>query len=321
VNLVRIGSVASLALLASVTGAFAAEDAPKERAYTFSYKLNFPVPAGAKRVDAWIPLPIDDEHQKVSDLKIESSGKHQETSESTYGNRMVHLGVDNPTGNVTLGWTASIVRKADSGEGKGTVLPRYSQPDTLVPSDGKAADLAKELGVVGTGDARTRAQKIYDSVLTTMTYDKIEPGYGRGDFERACKVGKGNCTDFHAKFMGIARAANIPARFTMGVSLGAEPTGKPAGYHCWAHFHDGTSWIPLDASEADKVETKDPAKAKWFFGHIDTDRIALTTGRDIDLSPKQKGAPLLFFVYPHVEVDGKQVEVTKDHRSFEYTNK
>ena len=321
-NLVRIGSVASLSLLASVNLVSAEEPAaPKDRSFAFTYRLKFPVPEGAKRVDAWIPLPLEDEHQKVSDLKVESSGKHEQTQESVYGNRMLHLRVDDPKGEVVLGWTANVVRRVDAGEGKAAVIERYRQPDRLVPVDGRAADLAKELGVDGAGDVRARGEKIYDSVVSTMTYDKETPGWGKGDFERACEVGKGNCTDFHAKFMGIARASKIPARFTMGISLGAPPKGNPAGYHCWAHFHDGTSWIPIDASEADKIEAKDPAKAKWFFGHIDADRIALSVGRDVDLAPKQQGPTPLFFGMPYVEVDGKPAEVGKDHRFFEYADR
>jgi transglutaminase-like putative cysteine protease len=325
VNPARIGSVASLSILFSLgVGVASAEDAPvaKERTFSFGYRVKVPAPAaGAKRLDVWIPLPIEDEHQKVSDLKVEASVPHEETKDATYGNRMVHVGVDDPTSEVTVGWTATITRKADAGEGKGPVLERYKGADTLVPIEGKATEIAAELGVTGEGDARARAQKIYDSVLSTMAYDKETPGWGKGDFDRACAVGKGNCTDFHAKFMGISRAAKIPARFTMGVSLGPPPKGNPAGYHCWAHFHDGTSWIPIDASEADKIEAKDPAKAKWFFGHLDADRVALSVGRDLELSPRQKGAPLLFFAYPYAEVDGKQVDVAKENRSFEYADK
>jgi hypothetical protein len=323
VNPARVGSVASLALL-SALGVAQAEDAPAAaRKFDFAYRVKIPVPEGAKRLDAWIPLPLEDEHQKVEGLAVEASVPHEVTKDPVYGNRMVHVGVDAPSGTVSLGWRATITRRPDAGEGKGPVHERFRQADKLVPVDGRAAEIAKDLGVAGEGNARTRAQKIYDDVLASMTYDKNEPGWGKGDFERACKVGKGNCTDFHAKFMGVARAAKIPARFTMGVSLGPPGKGNPGGYHCWAHFHDGTSWIPIDASEADKIEATDPAKAKWFFGNLDADRVALTVGRDIDLSPKQKGPPLLFFAYPHVEVDGKQFELPnpKENRVFSYEDK
>ncbi len=72
----------------------------------------------------------------------------------------------------------------------------------------------------------------------------------------------------------------------------------------------------MDISEAQKVVAKDPAKAQWFFGHLDPDRLTLSVGRDLTLMPAQKGPPLLFFAYPYAEVDGKAVDVPKENRSF-----
>jgi transglutaminase-like putative cysteine protease len=202
------------------------------------------------------------------------------------------------------------------------VIDRFRQADNLIPITGRAADLAKEVNALdASAPVRERAKRIYDNVLTTMQYDKNAPGWGKGDFERACDVCKGNCTDFHAKFIGIGRAASLPpVRFTMGVSLTPDAEGSTKGYHCWAHFHDGTHWVPVDISEAQKIHAKDPAKAQWFFGHLDADRVALTVGRDVTLSPKQKGPPLLHFVHPYAEVDGKAVELAPETRNFIWKN-
>jgi hypothetical protein len=60
-------------------------------------------------------------------------------------------------------------------------------------------------------------------------------------------------------------------------------------------------WIPVDASEA----AKDPSRREYFFGVHDENRIEFTRGRDIVLSPRQKGDPLNYFIYPYAEVDGK----------------
>ena len=45
------------------------------------------------------------------------------------------------------------------------------------------------------------------------------------------------------------RASGVPARFEIGRSVPPE-SGAVAGYHCWADFQSGTTWIPVDASEA-----------------------------------------------------------------------
>ena len=333
-------SIAFAFLLAACAGAlcatraFGGDPAPAApvaaaaRTFSFTYLAKVPKPPdGAKRLDAWIPTPVSDDLQSVTDLKVtamvdDKAVAFEQAKDETYGNSMVHVGVDAPAGPLLLEWTATVTRKADSGQGAGPVLDRFKEADRLVPVTGRAATLAKELGVEGTADLMARAKKAYDNVLATMVYDKVAPGWGKGDFERACDVGKGNCTDFHAKFTGIARAGGIPVRFTMGIPLSTEAKGTAGGYHCWAHFYDGTHWIPVDISEAQKVNAKDPAKAQWFFGHLDPDRVALSVGRDLVLSPKQKGEPLAFFAYPYVEVDGKATDpLPKENRAFTWESK
>jgi transglutaminase-like putative cysteine protease len=299
----------------------AAPAAPSKRTFKFTYSVKIPVPAdGSKLLEAWIPVPQSDDLQTVSDLKVEASVPHTVETEPEYGNKMAHVRIENPKAEVSLSWSAVIVRAADVGQGKGAVHPRFTQADKLVPLDGKAAQMATELGVKTGGTVRERAQKIYDNVLHTMFYDKVAEGWGKGDFDRACTVGKGNCTDFHAKFIGIGRAAGIPVRFTMGVPLSGDPKGLAGGYHCWAHFYDGAAWIPVDISEAQKLLEKDPAKAAWFFGNLDPDRVTLSVGRDVNLAPKQQGSALLFFIYPYVEVDGKKIDLPKEARTFAFEN-
>jgi hypothetical protein len=39
-------------------------------------------------------------------------------------------------------------------------------------------------------------------------------------------------------------------------------------------------------------------------------------GRDLELNPKQEGAPLNYFVYPYVEVEGKEYPNVDNHFSF-----
>lgn len=101
----------------------------------------------------------------------------------------------------------------------------------------------------------------------------------------------------------LSRSLHIPTRFWIGFPIPEQHgKGSVGGYHCWAEFWvPGRGWVPVDISEADKH----PEKAAYYFGHLDENRIAYSLGRDIVLSPRQHGPLLNFFVYPHVEVDGK----------------
>jgi transglutaminase-like putative cysteine protease len=183
-------------------------------------------------------------------------------------------------------------------------MARWLQPDRLVPLDAKVRQWAKE--VVDAASAKTdleKARAIYNHVISTVKYDKSGTGWGRGDIYYACDARRGNCTDFHAIFIGYARAVGIPARFSIGFPLPADRgAGQVSGYHCWAEFYlKGVGWVPVDASEA----AKDPSRHEYFFGAHDENRVEFTRGRDLTLEPRQTGEPLNYFIYPYAEVDGK----------------
>jgi transglutaminase-like putative cysteine protease len=188
-------------------------------------------------------------------------------------------------------------------------LAQYLKPDRLVPLDGQIRAWAR--GVVQKANAHTdleMAHAIYNHVVSTVKYDKTGKGWGRGDIYYACQERRGNCTDFHAIFIGYSRAVGIPARFAIGFPLPSDRgQGKLAGYHCWAEFYaKGIGWVPVDASEA----AKNPSKREYFFGAHDENRIEFSKGRDVMLTPRQKGDSLNYFIYPYTEIDGRPLPET-----------
>ena len=58
--------------------------------------------------------------------------------------------------------------------------------------------------------------------------------------------GRGDCTEAMCLFVALCRAAGIPARGVGGYIRPHSGTLKPAGYHNWAHFHDGVAWQTVD---------------------------------------------------------------------------
>jgi transglutaminase-like putative cysteine protease len=159
----------------------------------------------------------------------------------------------------------------------------------------------------GVQDPLAKARAIYNYVVGTMRYDKSGNGWGNGDAIWACTAKRGNCTDFHSLFIGMMRAAGIPARFEIGFPLPPDQhDGAIPGYHCWAQFYvEPYGWIPVDASEA----WKHPDKKDYFFGAHDYNRLQFSVGRDIRLNPPQQGDPLNYFIYPYAELDGKPFAV------------
>ena len=293
-----------------------------ERVLHFDYVASISeVSEGAKKVDIWIPVPQDDETQKISNLEIKAPGEHKLTTETVYGNRMVYTSLEAPfPEKVEVEVSFDARRLEVSGVSS---LPaagagnRLLAGDRMAPISDEVRKRAEE-AAAGKRDASTVARGLYDRVLADMAYDKSGKGWGRGDVEHACTVGKGNCSDFHTLFIAMARSLEIPAFFEIGFPIPSDkPEGIVGGYHCWAWYSDGESWRPVDISEADKA----PEKTEYFFGNICQNRFSMSSGRDLVLEPKQQGGPVNFFIYPYLEVDGKpggaQVEKTFRFRNLD----
>lgn len=290
-------------------------DAPASRTVNLVYRvLVKDIPSQTKEVRVWIPYPTEDAYQHVSEVTIHAPVDSRLTHESAYRNRMIYFCVKNPALKVIpFDMQFVITRKehvnellrnpkAKPAKKREKISPRLVQADQLAPVTGEVKDLSDQVtnGKTSTVD---KVRAIYDYVLQHMVYDKSGTGWGRGDTRYACEVGKGNCTDYHALFISMARAQGIPAKFEIGFSLPVKRgEGIVAGYHCWAQCYvEGLGWIPVDCSEADKQSDK----TDYFFGAHDENRILLSTGRDLVLSPKQHSQPLNYFVFPYVEIDGQ----------------
>jgi transglutaminase-like putative cysteine protease len=192
----------------------------------------------------------------------------------------------------------------------------YLAPNQRVPVGGKPTELLDHLRLPS--DPLEVARILYSCVDEHVRYDKSRPGYGNGDALWVCDSRFGNCTDFHSLFISLARSQQIPARFEIGFPLPVERgDGSIAGYHCWAFFHaKDRGWIPVDISEADKH----PAMKEYYFGNLTENRVVLSTGRDIALVPKSASPLMNFFVYPHVEVDGKPIDKQQVELKVRYTD-
>lgn len=293
----------------------AVASAQATRHFTFHYGFTVKnVPAG-KKVRVWIPAAHSDAFQEVKVISATGDLPLKKTHESKYDNEIYYAETSKAKQpELHFEIVYDVVRHERltlniySPHLEEVKLPEKERkqdlaPDALVPVTGLPAELAAKV-TEGKATTLDKARAIYDYVFTTMRYDKTGTGWGRGDVLYACDAKKGNCTDFHSLFIAMARSQGIPARFEIGFPLSPDKhSGEIAGYHCWAEFFDSQhGWVPVDISEAWKHQEK----RDYFFGAHDANRVEFTMGRDLELSPKQEGKPLNYFVYPYVEVAGQE---------------
>jgi transglutaminase-like putative cysteine protease len=319
-----IGLILAAALLAALPLLSAGADerpspAAKKRTFLFTYAGAVTGLKASEKARVWLPVPPTNEDQEVKLESQDLPGDPKEGKDELYGNKIVYFEAAPDTdGTAAFTRTYRVTRREVKGAEKDRadddLVKRYLQADKLVPIGGKPLELLKDRAVPG--DARAAAKVIYDAVNGHMKYDKSGTGWGRGDAVWACDSKYGNCTDFHSLFIALARTYKIPAKFEIG--FGVPPkrgAGDVAGYHCWAKFRPaGKGWVPVDISEANK----NPKLRHYYFGNLSEDRVAFSTGRDLNLVPPQDGPPLNFFIYPYVEVGGKPHPAEKVKHKFAF---
>ena len=276
--------------------------------FEFVYRVKLPEIKGDARV--WIPLAKTDAFQTVAEEKLNIPVKWERVQDRDYGNDICVLHPAPEDSGKTVEVRYRVVRKEKAAYSANSAeAARYLQPEKLVPINETFKTLAQK-AAAGKTDDLERAKALYDHVIGRMRYDKSGKGWGRGDAMYACDARTGNCSDFHAYFIALARSVAIPARFAIGATIPADKNeGTIDGYHCWAEFLADGRWVPVDISEA----WKNPRLADYYFGHNPANRFELTKGRDLVVDPEPASGPINFLAYPLLEMNG---EIVKPETTF-----
>jgi transglutaminase-like putative cysteine protease len=219
-------------------------------------------------------------------------------------------------------------------------LEYFLRPTKLLPTDGIVKATATEI----TRGAKTdieKARAVYEWIVDNTFRDPKTRGCGRGDirFMLESKDLGGKCADLNSLFVGLARAAGLPARDVYGIriakselgykSLGTSSENITKAQHCRAEVYlDGYGWVPVDPADVRKVALEEPpgnrplddemvkkARAR-LFGSWEMNWMAYNFAHDVSL-PTSAGAPIGFLMYPQAETTGGRVD-SLDPDSFKY---
>lgn len=271
--------------------------------FEFTYRVRLPELSGPARL--WLPLAQSDAYQTVEIKKISAPSGWRQLAERKYGNKVLFLTTGPEDSGKTVEIQYHVGREQKSPYPAGNPTPqKHLGPERRVP-DAPVFRAIAEKAIQGRATDLMRARALYDHVIDQVRYARYGSGWGQGDAVYACNAKSGNCTDFHAYFIALARAVNIPARFAIGAAIPSERNdGGIDGYHCWAEFFADGRWWPVDISEADK----NSSLATYYFGHQPANRVELSRGRDLMVDPGPASGPINFLAFPVLEVEGKPIQ-------------
>lgn len=224
-------------------------------------------------------------------------------------------------------------------------LEYFLQPGKYVPTDGIVKETANKATKGATTDI-DKARAIYDWVVENTVRDPKVRGCGRGDIRFLLESGDmgGKCADLNALYVGMARAAGLPARDVYGVrvakselgykSLGVATDKVSKAQHCRAEVYlNQHGWVPVDPADVRKVVLEEPpghltlnddmvAKARTrLFGSWEMNWMGYNYAHDVAL-PGSSGQPLIYFMYPQAETaEGRIDSLDPDNFKYEITVK
>jgi transglutaminase-like putative cysteine protease len=216
----------------------------------------------------------------------------------------------------------------------------WLRPTRLLPTDGVVKDTALEI----TRSARTDVAKgraIYEWIVENTHRDPKTRGCGRGDirFMLESRDLGGKCADLNALYVGLARAAGLPARDVYGIriapsrmgykSLGTASEAITKAQHCRAEVYlTDRGWVPVDPADVRKVMLEEPpgnrpvddemvkqARAR-LFGSWEMNWMAYNFAHDVAL-PGSSGPPVGFLMYPQAETAAGRLDCL-DPDGFKY---
>lgn len=312
-------SVVAVCMLALLSGSGHA----KEKQGTVTMQVNLNAPADAKHVRIWIPYPVSDKNQDITDVSV--SGNF--AASAVYGeprskSAILYAEWKEPAKERTLTYSFHVRRKEIVRNIQKKELPlsneefrEYLDNAWLGASEAKVKAEAAKI-TKGKKTVLARAQAIYDWVVDNMRRDPNAKGCGLCDIEKLLAERAGKCADVHAVFTALCRASGVPAREVWGISLPAAREGDMTRMqNCWAEFYlPGSGWIVVSPSLVHKAalnrkmtpaELKKAQEREYYFGSFDENHVQLGRAEHVVLNPPQSGAPLLYFMYPYAEADGK----------------
>ena len=204
----------------------------------------------------------------------------------------------------------------------------YTAPTELIPTDGIVRQTARDVTKGASGDVE-KARAIYEWVVDNTHRDPKTRGCGWGDIKSMLESGNlgGKCGDLNAMFVGLARAAGVPARDVYGLrvapskygykSLGTGSPNVTRAQHCRAEFFArGYGWVPVDPADVRKVILEEPpgnlpvgdakvaAARKRLFGSWEMNWLAYNMGHDVVL-PGANGAKVPYLMYVNAQTGGE----------------
>jgi len=352
-DILKAGALASAAALLPLR-AFAqtllAPTTGKWRSFQIVTTVEILKPAG--KVQAWLPVAAftnPDWFKPADNSWTTNAASAKLVRDPHSGADMLHLQwaegepapkVELTSKATTRDWAVDLSRPGKPVQLSAEERQRNIAATPLIPTTGIVKDTSDRITAGKAGELE-KVRAVFEWIVENTYRNAATRGCGIGDIAALLKSGDlgGKCADLNALFVGLVRAAGIPARDVYGLrvvpsqfgyrSLGANSDIVTKAQHCRAEvFLSDFGWVPMDPADVRKVVLEEPpgklalddpkvvAARKGLFGGWEGNWFAFNTAHDVAL-PGFDGPRLGFLMYPQAVSGGGLLDCL-DPDSFRY---
>jgi transglutaminase-like putative cysteine protease len=245
----------------------------------------------------------------------------------------------------TRDYTVDLAAPSEASKEDHAELEHFLRPTKLLPTDGIVKTTSTDITKGAATDVE-KARLIYEWIVDNTFRNPKTRGCGNGDIRFMLETGDlgGKCADLNSLYVGLARAAGLPARDVYGIrvaksemgykSLGASSENVTKAQHCRAEVYlEAHGWVPVDPADVRKVVLEEPpgnrplddsmvknVRAR-LFGSWEMNWMAYNFAHDVSL-PGSSGAPVAFLMYPIAETtQGRLDSLDPDNFKYEITSR
>jgi len=355
-NFLQSGGIVSVSLAFAKAGRLLSQVTTADRWRTFQVTTCVEVlkPSGTTRI--WVPAALISEtpFQKTLANTFNSEGGTARLVESKT-DALGIIAAEFPAGVrpiltvtsriATKDYVADLNARGIAPKESRAELEHFLGPTKLLPTDGIVKATANEITKGSKTDVE-KARAIYEWIVDNTFRNPKTRGCGVGDirFMLESRDLGGKCADLNALYVGLARAAGLPARDVYGIrvaksemgykSLGPSSENVTKAQHCRAEVYLGEyGWVPVDPADVRKVVLEEPpgnrslddnmvktARAR-LFASWEMNWMAYNFAHDVAL-PGSNGAPVGFLMYPQAETtEGRLDSLDPDNFKYEITSR
>ena len=268
-----------------------------KRSYTISYSVNVKIneAAAPNTLYLWIPAPLSSAAQRSAELLSRSMepfvDNYRGASLFKLGNLSAHSQTRIDLAYKVEVYAVETLVRPQLLRQETTPSNIYTQSSALIPAGSPEIKSQANALLGRERNPYLKARRVYEWMLSE---ELIQETAAEGGVLDAVKTKRADPYTAALLYCALLRAAGVPCVPVAGVLVNR---GRETRRHWWAEFWiDGFGWVPVDpalgAGAVSASFASRPDRASFYFGSIDSQRIAFSRGETNLSQMEPQGRPV-----------------------------